>query len=506
MSNNFLLGRGELLSFPISKAPSFGEKTYPYTFEESYSRLVPQFNSISSIIDDLPTEACPDDYAVELITLNPSFIAKSYYPNTFLSSLGLQAIGSRNTFIKPKKWSRKSPPEETVTTEIYIAGSRKVLRSIPSRIKEFDVNSNEILDFCKIEAISLANPLSPTLNTIKTNEKNYFEIGVHLLPFDDKSNIERSFIDYAYFLDVKLYEDLSFRAGNLWFIPGYGRLEDIKRLSQFVFVRIVRPMPKLRSLPSTIRTSSALSKVHLPEAPAIAQDIRVAILDGGMPSQHKVQRWLNQYIKSDPESADIDDYNDHGLAVSSAFLFGPLTSRETASQPYASLTHIRVLDEKSLREDPLLLYRTLGFIEEVLLSRQYQFINLSLGPDLPIEDQDVHAWTSVIDEKLSDGQTFMAIAVGNNGDLDQESGNARIQVPSDCVNAISVGAASSLSNDWCRASYSAKGPGRCPGIVKPDLMAFGGETTSYFHVLSRGNDERIIPQIGTSFASPVNRK
>jgi integrase len=39
-------------------------------------------------------------------------------------------------------------------------------------------------------------------------------------------------------------------------------------------------------------------------------------------------------------------------------------------------------------EDPLELYRTLGFIEEVLLSRQYQFINLSLGPDLPIEDAD----------------------------------------------------------------------------------------------------------------------
>ena len=43
------------------------------------------------------------------------------------------------------------------------------------------------------------------------------------------------------------------------------------------------------------------------------------------------------------------------------------------------------------------LYKTLGHIETILLSRQYEFINLSLGPDLPIEDQDVHAWTAVID-------------------------------------------------------------------------------------------------------------
>ncbi|HEY2406448.1 MAG TPA: hypothetical protein VGI10_10625 [Polyangiaceae bacterium] len=37
----------------------------------------------------------------------------------------------------------------------------------------------------------------------------------------------------------------------------------------------------------------------------------------------------------------------------------------------------------------------LGVVEEVLLSPQYQFVNLSLGPDLPVEDTDVHACRSV---------------------------------------------------------------------------------------------------------------
>ena len=86
--------------------------------------------------------------------------------------------------------------------------------------------------------------------------------------------------------------------------------------------------------------------------------------------------------------------------MSSAFLFGPIQPNGTAARPFAYVDHLRVLDKDAETEDPLELYRTLGFVEQVLLSRQYQFINLSLGPDLPIEDTDVHAWTSVIDDLL----------------------------------------------------------------------------------------------------------
>jgi hypothetical protein len=97
----------------------------------------------------------------------------------------------------------------------------------------------------------------------------------------------------------------------------------------------------------------------------------------------------------------------------------------------------------------------------------------------------------------------MTIAVGNNGDQDKESGNARIEVPSDCVNAVSVGASDSLGEDWERASYSAIGPGRRPGVIKPDLLAFGGSPKQYFHVLLPGKSPSITPVMGTSFAAPL---
>ncbi len=98
--------------------------------------------------------------------------------------------------------------------------------------------------------------------------------------------------------------------------------------------------------------------------------------------------------------------------------------------------------------------------------------------------------------------TLMTVAIGNNGERDRVAGNARVQVPSDCVNALAVGAANDTKGRWARAPYSALGPGRAPGVIKPDLMAFGGAAANYFHVLSPGRKPALTPQLGTSFAAP----
>jgi len=221
-----------------------------------------------------------------------------------------------------------------------------------------------------------------------------------------------------------------------------------------------------------------------------------------LPKQHAISPWLRSYRVLDEDADDDPEGLEHGLAVTSAFLFGPIQPNGAATRPFAYVDHLRVLDKDAGAEDPLELYRTLGFVEQVLLSRQYQFVNLSLGPDLPIEDTDVHAWTSVIDDLLSDGDTLMTVAIGNNGERERLSGNARVQVPADCVNALAVGASNDTEAGWNRAPYSAIGPGRSPGVVKPDLMAFGGDAAKYFHVLASGKKPALLPQLGTSFASP----
>ncbi|WP_338108997.1 S8 family peptidase [Proteus vulgaris] len=198
------------------------------------------------------------------------------------------------------------------------------------------------------------------------------------------------------------------------------------------------------------------------------------MLDGGLLDRHVLEPWVSNYNLSDPLANDLPDGPSHGLGVTSAFLFGPLWPDEEAPRPFSYVDHYRVLDEKTTEEDPYELYRTLSHLEDILLSRQYEFMNLSLGPDLPIDDDEIHPWTSLIDNYLSDGETFLTIAAGNNGNSDNSLGLDRVQVPSDCVNALSVGATDQVDSEWKRASYSAVGPDRSPCLVKPDLVTFGG--------------------------------
>ena len=85
---------------------------------------------------------------------------------------------------------------------------------------------------------------------------------------------------------------------------------------------------------------------------------------------------------------------------------------------------------------------------------------------------------------------------------DRLSGEARIQVPSDCVNGLSVGAANTKHADWCRAPYSSWGPGRSPGVIKPDVVQFGGVETEPFLVYDADSAPALAQTQGTSFAAP----
>ncbi|GAB7534600.1 S8 family peptidase [Burkholderia sp. 3C] len=500
---NFLIGRGELLTHEI-KGPKRGmDKAEVYTLSQAQSRLIPQFETVSSSLDSLPAKACPGDFGVVRLALNPSYIARSFFPVAMLRSLGLESVGSRAVKLTPDAWSKKGPPRESTTTELFVVGKRQTFRQLTDWAEHVEDGSTESKDLTHIERISVF-ATSDRIVSLGQKKDRFFEVGLHLLPSDNNQFVQRAFAKYAADIGVTIHVDLSFSAGNLWFLPVEGKHENIKRLAEFTFVRVIRPVPKLRGMRPVQRGAGVRVACSLPAEQPLSSEPKVAILDGGLPDQHSIAPWLRTYRVLDENASDDPGGLSHGLGVTSAFLFGPIAPNSTAARPYSYVDHLRVLDRETDSEDPLELYRTLGFVEEVLLSRQYQFVNLSLGPDLPIDDTDVHAWTSVIDDLLSDGDTLMTVAVGNNGEMDRSVGNARVQVPSDCVNALSVGAADNVDATWARAAYSAVGPGRSPGVVKPDLMAFGGDAagSKYFHVLAEGAKPSLEPQLGTSFASP----
>jgi hypothetical protein len=500
---NFLIGRGELLTHEI-KGPKRGmDKAEVYTLQQAKGRLAPQFAEVATSLDALSNKACPGDLGVARLTLNPSYIARSFFPVAMLRSTGLESVGSRAVKLTPEAWSKKGEPRESNTTELFVVGSREAFRHLKDWAGQLQEGSNEAKDLSHIERFSAFEP-KDRIVSIGMEKDRFFEVGIHLLPGDNDQFVQHAFAKYAVDVGVTIHANLAFRAGNLWFLPVEGAQDNVKRLAEFSFVRVIRAMPKLRGMRPVQRSAGITVGCSLPTEQPLSSEPKVAILDGGLPKQHSIGPWLHTYRALDEKAADDPGGLEHGLGVTSAFLFDPISPNGIAARPYSYVDHLRVLDRETESEDPLELYRTLGLVEEVLLSRQYQFINLSLGPDLPIDDTDVHAWTSVIDDLLSDGDTLMTVAVGNNGNMDRSVGNARVQVPSDCVNALSVGAADNVDAKWSRAAYSAIGPGRSPGVVKPDLMAFGGDAGSskYFHVLAAGAKPTLVPQLGTSFASP----
>jgi len=59
------------------------------------------------------------------------------------------------------------------------------------------------------------------------------------------------------------------------------------------------------------------------------------------------------------------------------------------------------------------------------------------------------------------------------------------------------------TGEWNRADYSSRGPGRSPGIVKPDLIAFGGSRHEPFWVFDPHTVGQLVPTAGTSYSAPA---
>ncbi|RAW97472.1 MULTISPECIES: S8 family peptidase [unclassified Photorhabdus] len=498
---NYIIGKAEELTSltPPPRIPPSSRGLY--TIEESITRLVPQFEHVVEELKQYESSICPRDYVVTKLTLHPSYIAKGHFPKRLLREIGVHSIGSRATEVRPDRWTKKGQPKISPSTALYIAGKREQLKQFGQKLKDFTnetPGSDDLQKIWSIETIEPDSKVKPGL----VEKPVEFEVGVQLIPGSSSDFIKASVLTYSRSIGFVPDEDISIMVSNLWFVPMMGSEQHLRQLAKHPFVRVVRPMPMLRAFQPMVRSMSVPSPVQLPSEPPLANDVRVAILDGGLPVSHPLHPWVRDYKLSDAQASDCEGGPEHGIGVSSAFLFGPIEPGKTPARPYSYIDHHRILDSYIDKEDPFELYRTLGHIEDILLSRQYEFINLSLGPDLAIDDDEVHAWTSLLDSYLADGETFFTVAAGNNGEADHATQLNRIQVPSDCVNAVAVGAADTLRPEWARAPYSAIGPGRAPGRVKPDLLGFGGSPKDYFHVLASSSQPRTVPVQGTSFASP----
>ncbi len=498
MAHNFLIGHGERLTEEITKPTGGGPKYFPYSLGEARQRIAPLLTQVINELDELPAKACPHDEAVAMLTLHPSFLAKSYYPEVLLRELGLHAVGSRGCLIKPAKGTAKRQPKEIVTSCVYVAGERSAFRRWAELMPTWKDVSKAATDLRKIEDLNAGNPQEKVLTFHSKESEPFVEVVLHASAEADY--IVKGFLEYLEFLGIKRTVRKRFYARGLCFLAMDLPKKKIAEVSRYSYLRAIREMPRLRSYSPVLRSASLQAfDVELPSEPAIDPRLRVAIFDGGMPNRPELKPWVNLIDADGVGRAKADDL-EHGGCVTSAYLFGPLRDGVPLPRPYANVDHYRVFDADTANDTEL--PDVLDRILNVLREEKYQFINLSIGPDLPIEDNEVHMWTAMLDSHFADGKVLATVAVGNRGERDWDSGNARIQVPSDCVNALAIGASDSKGNTWQRAPYSCVGPGRHPGIVKPDAVTFGGSRREPFWFVSPINPAVSHPDGGTSFASP----
>jgi hypothetical protein len=491
---NFIIGYGEALTTDVSIKSGSGDKKHPYSFVEARNRFVGNLKDVIHEIDSKPKDQCANGEFVIKFIQHPSYLAKSYYPNKLFKKFGVKDVGSKAIKIKPLKWAIKKPPEDGLASCIFVAGKRSQFEAMLNSVEHDDLPETSKKLIRTFEKISIIKASEKVKNIVHNCNNLKLEVVLHAAKKD--KFVRDSFTNYTEHLGGKVDWERAKTVGGLTFLPVSISDGCELELAEFSHLRAVRSIPKLRfNTPDVVRTTMSQA-FTLPAFAKVENNFKVCIFDGGLGDNTIISQWANEIVPADVTSAH-PSLLAHGSEVCSSYLFGPMDSDTMSfNSPYTNVDIVRVLSPDDSDPD---LFDVLGRIESVLKEKKYKYVNISLGPRLAIDDDDVHVWTSVIDALLQDGHCLATIAIGNDGELDGEY--SRIQPPSDMVNCFAIGASNSNENQWDKASYSCIGPGRSPGVVKPDGLMFGGSEGNLFKVYSPLTHS-IVGTMGTSYAAP----
>ncbi|MBD8091475.1 S8 family peptidase [Pseudomonas fluorescens] len=497
VERNILLGKGEALATAREIKRNSGPKKYPYTLEEVKEAISSSIDQVQKSIAALPPGAKPRGEGVFELTLHPAFLARTYFPKSILEKSGLRDVGSKESSIIPRQVTNAGESGKLqATATIFIAGNESSVANLRS-ILNASTHSKQIeKELKEIESIRWIENTDKIRGPLPKDEKTHsFEVALHAGA--DEEDIVASFSEFVKIYGAKADLSRRIKVGGLTFVPVYATSAAIIEVAKHSFLRVARPMPELRiAHPTMIRSPLSNYTASLPFESAHSPEKFAAVFDGGLGSTD-LDLWATEYYYEDTDKTN-GNLLMHGNEVTSTFLFGRLQSEgDKLKRPFMNVHHYRVLSPVS-GQDPDL-FDVLLKIKHALDSGDYKFVNLSLGPRMPINDEEVHAWTATLDQICSRHGILATVAVGNDGDIE---GASRIQPPGDMVNALAVGSADISTENWKRASYSCIGPGRSPGYVKPDGVAFGGSDTESFKVYNPMLGSSVGVQ-GTSYAAPL---
>jgi len=501
---NLLIGRGERLLQDGIWPTSGRTKPEPYSLEQQRSLFVPVLDRLARLARETQSSLMPRGEVAAKLTIHPQFLAKSYFPESLLRASGLRLIGSRATDVTPRRMVRNTEPREMPTATLIVAGTERDFTQASRLLQAGDLSAAMIGQINRLERVEPFAPSDRKRGLDLAHFDGWAETVLHA-SFEDRDVIN-AFIDRLRELGGNVDRDRARTVGGLTFLPLHveesGAPELIRGIEDFTHLRAIRNMPLLGQDPVELEsrmTRSAEPAPPLPTESAIDESLRAVIFDGGCTPG--LLPWVNASDAPGVPAVATDLL--HGESVSSAFLFGSIKMAQTTlPRPYCNVDHVRVLPSTAtdLRVGDVI-DRIISTLEGARdAGEPYTLANLSLGPRMPIVDDDPHEWTVRLDDFLSLGDLFMTVAVGNDGIQGPDLG--RIQPPADAVNAFSVAASDGHHGRALRAPYSCLGPGRSPGLVKPDAAAFGGAAGSPVRLVDAGTG-MIKPCFGTSYAAPL---
>ncbi|RAI81596.1 peptidase S8 [Macrococcoides caseolyticum subsp. hominis] len=467
----------EIVDIKKTGGPNDEEKKYNKTFEESKTILS---NDLLSILEDVD-KSDSNKFLKEKIFkvyIRKDFLAKSYQVKSLYIKSGVVKVGS-NFWMDDNELLGKID---------FLKGTIEQINSLIELILKSDLKIHQ-KELRRFEHFSINEPLILSGD----GETNSYEVSFHKI--DDKDEL----IDALNKLISINEKNCEFKWVNDSLILNI-ELDNLEKekLTRFNPLRSCVEIDTRDSEDfNPVQVINKHNIVKLPEE-EIALLPWVGVIDGGVKIPSNAFYTVQQIYEVD-EMESIS-YVEHGTSVTSLILYGEIDDSNISLTPEFRVASIRGLPSKENVSFDLI---CLEKIIETAIPKypNIKIWNLSIGPKGPINDRYVSSLTYILDKLAYEYDILFIIACGNTGN---EIGyNKRLQIPSDCVNNISVSSYMYLNGVKEPASYNSIGPGRRGNKLKPDVMEHGGEQTfdpimtfsTYSHLINKCS--------GTSFSTPL---
>jgi hypothetical protein len=503
-----LLTGGEQLRREVERAAGGGPKFHPWTVEQAIASIRPQLLALGEATRAIPENLRGERLVLEA-TIVPNYTAASYFPLRLFEAADLVVLGSRPA-VGPYRTERGAERLQP-TKRLILGGSTRSLPTLERLASQSHPNRDDARlqeGFRPLGELGLAS-LEEVVKG-RSEGSNLYEAVLHpgwdpvrgrAVPASEETYSK--WVAHVTSLGGDVVDRYRRTVADLTFVPVYLNAAVVSQAAAFNPLRVLRPMPKLRPFPvAPLRSMGGLPAPSMPAGTTPESDDRVAIFDGGWDPGCPFTGPFATLHELTPE-VQLQDAVQHGSAVTAAAIFGLVDPGAPLPRPRFYVDHYRIWPVPAADLDFDLNW-ILDRILDTVRASGHRVVNLSLGPYIAVDDNEPHRWTAALDQLAQERDVLFVAAVGNNGRDDPAAGMNRVQVPSDMVNGLAVGACSTAAPGvgWTRSWFSAIGPGRQGARIKPTGLAFGGDGNSHRYVgLGRGG--AWFEGNGTSFATPL---